>query len=411
MKTKTPPSTDTLTRVISDLTSATATGRSVKSEYVYTTGREHGMTFQAIKEAFLLPAYKAGHGVWSYDKLTLEAVQSALANPAGISHGKYVAPAAAAPAAPVAPVAPAKAFAQVTSITSDEVYVPAVDSTFVPWGEFSNTKKILSSGMFFPVYIAGMSGNGKTFMVEQACARLKREYVRVQISPETDEDDLLGGFRLIDGETVFQKGPVFKAMEQGAVLLIDEIDRGTNKIMCLQSVLEGKPVLVKKTGQTVSPAPGFNVVATANTFGRGSEDGRYVAAQIIDDAFIERFVATIDQPYPSFATEHKIVTKHMEAYEVNDPDFIDKLCAWSEVIRKTFANEGVDEVVSTRRLCHIVKAHSIFANRLKAIEMCVSRFDAETRDAFLDLYTKIDSGELKAETDSEITEPGDNMVI
>ena len=289
----------------------------------------------------------------------------------------------------------------VASVSSSECFVPKVDPTFVSWGSYSQVKKIIQSKLFFPLYISGMSGNGKTFMVEQACAKLKREYVRVQISPETDEDDLLGGFRLINGETVFQKGPVVKALESGAILLIDEIDRGTNKVMCLQGVLEGKPILLKKIGQMVEPAEGFNVIATANTNGRGSEDGRYSAAQIIDDAFIERFVATIVQPYPELSTERKIVAKHMDALDLNDEQFVNNLVAWSQVIRKTFAAEGVDEVISTRRLCHIVKAFSVFEDRLGAIKLCISRFEEETREAFLDLYTKIDAGELNAESEED----------
>jgi MoxR-like ATPase len=254
--------------------------------------------------------------------------------------------------------------------------------------------KILKSNLFFPVYVSGLSGNGKTMMIEQACAKAKREYVRVQISPETDEDDLIGGFRLINGETVFQKGPVVKAMERGCVLLIDEIDRATNKIMCLQGVLEGNPILLKKTGQVITPAEGFNVIATANTKGRGSDDGRFTAASIIDDAFLERFVCAIDQTFPSPAIEKKIVMAHMSKFGVEAEEFADKLIAWSNVIRKTFEADGVDEVISTRRLCHIVKTYSIFEDRAKSIEMCISRFDEETRTAFIDLYSKIDESQL-----------------
>ena len=304
-----------------------------------------------------------------------------------------------APVAPGPSEVPATAMANiafrgVASVTSDEVYVPSVDPTYVKWGEYNTIMKIIKSNLFFPTYIAGLSGNGKTMMVEQACAKVKREYVRVQISPETDEDDLIGGFRLIDGETVFQKGPVIKAMERGAILLIDEIDRATNKIMCLQGVLEGNPVLLKKTGEVITPAEGFNVIATANTKGRGSDDGRFTAASIIDDAFLERFVCVVDQAFPQPTIEKKIVAKHMSKFGVEDVEFADKLIAWSNVIRKTFEAEGVDEVVSTRRLCHIVKSYSIFDDRMKAINMCISRFDEETRTAFLDLYTKIDESQL-----------------
>jgi MoxR-like ATPase len=301
----------------------------------------------------------------------------------------------------------------VSSVSDDEIYVPSKDATFIKWGEFSKLKKIIESKLFFPTYIAGMSGNGKTMMVEQACAILKREYVRVQISPETDEDDLIGGFRLINGETVFQKGPVVKAMERGCILMIDEIDRATNKIMCLQGVLEGKPILLKKTGQVISPAAGFNVIATANTKGRGSDEGRYTAASIIDDAFLERFVAVVDQEYPPYATERKILLANAKSFDVKDTEFIEKLVAWSNVIRKTFEAEGVDDVVSTRRLCHIIKAFSIFEDRMAAIKMCVSRFEEETREAFLDLYTKIDESTLdeNGEVVGETNAAGDDVEV
>lgn len=300
------------------------------------------------------------------------------------------------------------AFRGVASVSNDEVYVPTVDSTYIKWGEYSTIMKIIKSKMFFPTYIAGLSGNGKTMMVEQACAKTGREYVRVQISPETDEDDLIGGFRLVDGETVFQKGPVVKAMERGCILLIDEIDRATNKIMCLQGVLEGNPILLKKTGEVVAPAEGFNVIATANTKGRGSDDGRFSAASIIDDAFLERFVCVIDQPFPQPTIEKKIVAAHMSKYGTEDNEFVDKLIAWSNVIRKTFEAEGVDEVVSTRRLCHIVKSFSIFNDRMKSINMCISRFDEETRTAFLDLYTKIDENQLNE--DGEAVDVMENLI-
>ena len=282
------------------------------------------------------------------------------------------------------------------SVVNKERTYATIDPTFVPWGSFSDVKKVIQSEMFYPIYISGLSGNGKTFMVEQACAKLKKEFIRVQINPETDEDDLIGGFRLVNGETVFSKGPVLKAMENGAILLLDEIDRATNKIMCLQGILEGKPVLVKKTGEVVEPAPGFNIIATANTKGKGSEDGRFTAASIIDEAFLERFTISIDQQYPSAAIEKKIVIKHFEKFDVNINDdieeFTSKLIDWADIIRKTFFDDGVDEVISTRRLCHIVQTYSIFNDRMKAINLCIARFDEDTREAFLDLYTKVDSG-------------------
>ena len=290
-----------------------------------------------------------------------------------------------------------KMAAQMQSIVNEEKTFAKTDSTFIPWGAFSDIVKIIKSDMFYPTYISGLSGNGKTFMVEQACAKVGKEFIRVQINPETDEDDLLGGFRLIDGETVFAKGPVLKAMENGAILLLDEIDRATNKIMCLQGILEGKPVLVKKTGEIVEPKQGFNVIATANTKGQGSEDGRFTAASIIDDAFLERFTISVDQQFPTLTTEKKIVLKHMEKFNCVDDDFADKLVTWADIIRKTFYDDGVDEVVSTRRLCHIVQTFSIFEKRDKAIDLCISRFDDDTKDAFLDLYSKVDADEYNPE--------------
>jgi len=298
--------------------------------------------------------------------------------------------------------------AQMQSIVNDEKNFASKDDTFVPWGAFHDIVKIVKSNMFYPTYISGLSGNGKTFMVEQACAKVGKEFIRVQINPETDEDDLLGGFRLINGETVFAKGPVLKAMENGAILLLDEIDRATNKIMCLQGILEGKPVLVKKTGEIVKPAEGFNVIATANTKGKGSEDGRFTAASIIDEAFLERFTISVDQKFPGLNIEKKIVMKHMKKFGSVDEDFADKLVTWADIIRKTFFDDGVDEVISTRRLCHIVQTFSIFNKRDKAIDLCISRFDEDTKAAFLDLYSKVDDGVLTADTpdvsDEEVTD-------
>jgi len=313
------------------------------------------------------------------------------------------------------PVAEAvqKAVGKVRSTSSEEVFVPEKDSTFVKWGYFADVSKIIKSKMFYPMYVAGLSGNGKTMMIEQACAAAKREYVRVQITPETDEDDLIGGFRLLDGETVFAKGPVIKAMEAGAILLIDEIDRGSNKLMALQGVLEGKPVLIKKTGEVVHPAPGFNVIGTANTKGQGDDAGRFISASIIDEAFLERFTITLEQPYPSASVEKKIVKNHMEKFGANDSEFVDKLVAWGQAIRKTFLDGGVDEIVSTRRLCHIVQTFSIFNDRMKAIELCVNRFDEDTRSGFLDLYSKIDGDvdamdEALGQVETDVNMPEDH---
>lgn len=274
-----------------------------------------------------------------------------------------------------------------------ENLVPHTDPTYVPFGFYSDLTKIIRSMMFYPTFISGLSGNGKTTMVEQVCAKLKRECIRVNISVETDEDDLIGGNTLVDGNVVYREGPVLTAMKRGAILILDEIDRGSNKLMCLQAILEGKPYFNKKTGETVLPKSGFNVIATANTKGQGSDDGRFISAQILDDAFLERFAITVEQEYPSPSIEKKIVIKKMERADKVDDEFADNLVMWAEIIRKTFADGGVDELISTRRLEHIVNAYAMFGKRAKAIELCVARFDADTKSAFIDLYNKIDAGE------------------
>ena len=287
--------------------------------------------------------------------------------------------------------------------------IPKKDSTYVSWGFFNDVKKIIASKSFYPIFISGLSGNGKTMMVEQACAVTKSKYVRVNITEETDEDDLIGGFRLINGETVWCDGPIPHAMKQGAICLIDEIDRGSNKLMCLQAVLEGNPLYIKKTGAVVHPATGFNIIATANTKGRGSDDGRFTGAKILDEAFLERFVATIDQNYPSVSTERKIVINAMKHFGEVDEDFAEKLVTWSEIIRKTYADGGVDDVISTRRLVHVVRTNCIFNDRAKSINMCISRFDEDTRAAFLDLYTKVDSTTKTTTPDVQETAVDDDV--
>jgi MoxR-like ATPase len=273
----------------------------------------------------------------------------------------------------------------------DPSYVPEVDKNFVKWGAYKDVLKIIKSGFFYPIFVTGLSGNGKTMMVEQAAANAKREFIRVQISPETDQDDLIGGFRLVNGDTVFEKGPVVKAMELGAILLIDEIDRGSNKIMALQGVLEGKPIVIKKTGELIEPKPGFNVIATANTKGQGSESGKFSAATIIDEAFLERFTITIEQPFAPVATEEKILMNHMKAFGKVDEEFAKLLVSWADGIRKTFYDDGVDDVISTRRLGHIVQTYSIFGDRMKSIDLAISRFDEDTKNTFKELYTKFDA--------------------
>ena len=296
--------------------------------------------------------------------------------------------------------------------------VPDKDPVFVPWGYFKDIKKIVSSKAFYPIFVTGLSGNGKTMNVSQACAAANRECIRVNVTIETDEDDLLGGYRLQDGQTVWQDGPVIEAMKRGALLLLDEIDLASNKIMCLQPILEGNGVFLKKINQFVKPAKGFNVIATANTKGQGSDDGKFIGTNILNEAFLERFPITIEQAYPTNKIEEKILLNVMsdkKLTSVVDNEFAKSLVTWADIIRKTYYEGGVDELISTRRLVHIVEAFSIFKNKMKAIEMCTNRFDLDTKTSFLDLYTKIDGGEdvsswlnddFVAEEESDDTEEG-----
>jgi len=269
--------------------------------------------------------------------------------------------------------------------------IPDKDDTFVKFGNFNDLKKIIQSRIFYPAFITGLSGNGKTFSVEQACAQLKRELVRVNITIETDEDDLIGGFRLVNGETVWHNGPVIEALERGAVLLLDEVDLASNKILCLQSILEGKGVFLKKIGRFVKPAPGFNVIATANTKGKGSDDGRFIGTNVLNEAFLERFPVTFEQHYPAPVTEQKILEGVADDLGVEDRDFCKRLVDWADVIRKTFYDGGIEEIISTRRLVHIIRAYSIFGSKAKAIDVCTARFDDETKQSFLELYDKVDA--------------------
>lgn len=293
------------------------------------------------------------------------------------------------------------------NVTIDNI-IPQRDSTYVPFGFFKDLSTIVGSKAFYPVFITGLSGNGKTTMVEQVCATKGRECIRVNITIETDEDDLIGGNTLIDGNVVNREGPVIISMKRGAILILDEADRGSNKLMCLQSILEGKPYFNKKTGETIYPQPGFNIIATANTKGQGSDDGKYMSAQILDDAFLERFAITVEQEYPSPQVEKKIIMKKMARVECVDEQFADKLVAWADIIRKTYKEGAVDELISTRRLEHIVNAFAMFGNRMKAINLCVARFNEETKTAFLDLYTKVDGDatmdQAYSTSESETTE-------
>tara|TARA_R110000765_G_scaffold51064_6_gene103415 strand:- start:838 stop:2073 length:1236 start_codon:yes stop_codon:yes gene_type:complete len=353
----------------------------------------------------LTDEFRVGHGVYGYGKL-LPAVNEDPVITAAAPVAKKVA--AVMKMAVPAPAEQVKSSLQ--SVVNTDKNFGEKDETFVPWGHFKDVKTLVKSGVFFPTYVEGLSGNGKTLMVEQACVAAKREFIRVQMNPESDEDDLLGGFRLIAGETVFAKGPVIKAMETGAVLILDEIDRATNKIMCLQGVLEGKPVLLKKTGEVIVPQPGFNVIATANTKGTGSEDGdsKFTSASILDEAFLERFSVVMHQDYPSAAIEKKIIRNHMAKFGYADEAFTENLAKWADVIRRTYLAGGIDDLISTRRICHIVQTFSIFPSKLKAIELCTNRFGEESRTAFIDLYTKVDAGVLEAEAEAQLTEAADD---
>ena len=322
-------------------------------------------------------------------------------------------------AAPVVAAAPVSEEASVVNLIATNMekqnLVPAKFEGFVSWGNFSLIEKVVKSGMFYPIFITGLSGNGKTLMVEQVCAKLKKELIRVNITIETDEDDLLGGFRLVSGETKFVPGPVIEAMERGCTLLLDECDLGSNKLLALQPVLEGKGVYLKKINKWVTPKDGFNVMATANTKGKGSDDGRFIGTNILNEAFLERFAITMEQPYASPAVETKIVLGAMKKYGAEDNEFAKNLVTWAEVIRKTFYDGGVDEVISTRRLDHIVKAFAIFSDKMQSIELCVARFDEDTKASFLDLYTKIDAGvdvegkDVDAENDKILDEVSEDV--
>jgi midasin (ATPase involved in ribosome maturation) len=279
--------------------------------------------------------------------------------------------------------------------------IPDKDDTFVKFGNFNDIKKIIQSRIFYPTFVTGLSGNGKTFSIEQACAQLKRELIRVNITIETDEDDLIGGFRLVNGETVWHNGPVIEALERGAILLLDEIDLASNKILCLQSVLEGKGVFLKKIGRFVKPAAGFNVFATANTKGKGSDDGRFIGTNVLNEAFLERFPVTFEQSYPAPAVEQKILEGIALDLGVKDRDFCKRLVDWADIIRKTFYDGGIEEIISTRRLVHIIRAYSIFQDKAKAIQVCVNRFDDETKQSFLELYDKVDA-DFKMPTDEQV---------
>ena len=330
-------------------------GESVTSAEIKAFCQMNDFNYQTITNK--LTDYKVGRGKWNLE-VTKETVQELEVS--------YTAP-AAMPAV-------------------EQNLIPLKDDSFVRFGNFSDIKKVIQSGVFYPTFITGLSGNGKTFSVEQACAQTGRELIRVNITIETDEDDLIGGFRLVDGNTVWHNGPVIEALQRGAILLLDEIDLASNKILCLQSILEGKGVFLKKIGRWVSPASGFNVIATANTKGKGSDDGRFIGTNVLNEAFLERFPITFEQEYPTAKIETTILNKICA-----DETFCKRLADWADIIRKTFYDGGIEEIISTRRLVHIVKAFNIFGDKAKAISVCVNRFDDETKQAFLELYDKVDA--------------------
>ena len=320
----------------------------------------NSMSYQTVSRR--LANYKAGHGKWNLE-VTNETVQDLEVT--------YNGPAA------------------IPAIKQN--LIPQKDDSFIKFGNFADVKKIIQSRLFYPTFITGLSGNGKTFSVEQACAQLGRELIRVNITIETDEDDLIGGFRLVDGSTVWHNGPVIEALQRGAILLLDEIDLASNKILCLQSILEGKGVFLKKIGKFIRPADGFNVIATANTKGKGSDDGRFIGTNVLNEAFLERFPVTFEQSYPSPSVEQKILEGIALDLGVEDHDFCKRLVDWGDIIRKTFYDGGVDEVISTRRLVHIIRAYSIFGDKVKAIQICLNRFDEDTKQSFMELYDKVDA--------------------
>lgn len=336
-------------------------------------------------------AHRAGRG-----KFCIPSAEASEAAPIAPPAPVAAAPVAPPPAAAVAPIIPMPApeakspvsLAKVAAVTASAI--PDLFPNYVPFGHFKDVVTIVESRMFYPAFITGLSGNGKTLMVEQACAKAKRECFRVPISKLTDEEDLIGGFRLVDGETVWFDGPVVEAMRRGALLLLDEVDQGTENLMCLQGVLEGKPLLLKKINEIVKPAAGFNVIATANTKGKGDDAGRFIGANIMNEAFLDRFPITLEQEYPSVAVETKIMKKELASRGVADDEFATKLVNWADIIRKTFYEGGVDELIATRRLVHIVGAYAMFRDKMKAITLGLSRFDEETKASFLDLYTKVD---------------------
>ena len=352
-----------------------------------------------------VPTYKVGRGLWSIPVNGAAAPKAVAESPVEAEKAPEPVTITSKPTAPVSVVEMTK------GSTSTVNNIPNKDPLFVPFGNFTDVVSIFKSKMFYPIYVTGLSGNGKTFMIEQAAAKAGRELFRVNITVETDEDDLLGGFRLVDGETVWFDGPIVEAMRKGALVLLDEVDLASTKVMCLQPVLEGKGVFLKKINEFVECADGFNIVATANTKGKGDETGNFIGAGVMNEAFLERFPITVEQEYPSNAVEKKILEKVFNKLNISDSEFVEKLIKWADIIRKTYVEGAIDELITTRRLVHISNAYAIFnMDRMKAISMCVNRFDDETKTAMVDLYTKVDSGveNIESSVVEETNEAGDN---
>ena len=352
-----------------------------------------------------VPTYKVGRGLWSIPVNGAAAPKAVAESPVEAEKAPEPVTITSKPTAPVSVVEMTK------GSTSTVTNIPNKDPLFVPFGNFTDVVSIFKSKMFYPIYVTGLSGNGKTFMIEQAAAKAGRELFRVNITVETDEDDLLGGFRLVDGETVWFDGPIVEAMRKGAIVLLDEVDLASTKVMCLQPVLEGKGVFLKKINEFVECADGFNIVATANTKGKGDETGNFIGAGVMNEAFLERFPITVEQEYPSNAVEKKILEKVFNKLNISDSEFVEKLIKWADIIRKTYVEGAIDELITTRRLVHISNAYAIFnMDRMKAISMCVNRFDDETKTAMVDLYTKVDSGveNIESSVVEEANEAGDN---
>jgi len=352
-----------------------------------------------------VPTYKVGRGLWKIPVNGAAAPKAVAETPVEAEKAPEPVTITSKPTAPVSVVEMTK------GSTSTVTNIPNKDPLFVPFGNFTDVVSIFKSKMFYPIYVTGLSGNGKTFMIEQAAAKAGRELFRVNITVETDEDDLLGGFRLVDGETVWFDGPIVEAMRKGAIVLLDEVDLASTKVMCLQPVLEGKGVFLKKINEFVECADGFNIVATANTKGKGDETGNFIGAGVMNEAFLERFPITVEQEYPSNAVEKKILEKVFNKLNISDSEFVEKLIKWADIIRKTYVEGAIDELITTRRLVHISNAYAIFnMDRMKAISMCVNRFDDETKTAMVDLYTKVDSGveNIESSVVEEANEAGDN---